>query len=328
MTIASLTGADEGVLAVLKGLGATCWNLGLYDEAEAALKQALARPETSADLAEEAAVRSSLGVVLRSQRRYAAAVAHLEEALRIAKEMGDARAEAYILNALGNVYQEAGDLPRAQECYLTAIEHRKRLGDKRGEGWSCYYLGQAHADSGDLVSARQFTEVALSLAEQTKEKELKTRIQITLSAIHSRLDGREAYEAALQHARNAVELSRENCLAQEELIGLSQQAIAALLLGKFDQAMSLSEEAVRKLEQGGPTADRENIWLNHSRILRAAGRGELADHSFDRAYEAMSERLASVRDEGFRESILNTRIVREILAGRSTRGQNHATLSN
>ena len=317
MTIATTIGADEGLLAVLKGLGATCWNLGLYDEAEAALEQALARPELSADLAEQAAVRSNLGVVLRSLCRYAAAVAQLEEALRIAKVMGDARAEAYILNALGNVYQEAGDLPRAQACYQTAIEHRRRLGDARGEGWSCYYLGQTHADAGDLVSARQFAEVALSLADQTEEKELKTRLKITLSTIHSRLEGREACEAALQYARNAVELARENGLAKEELMGLSQQAIAAFLLGNCDEAMRLSEEAVRKLEQGGPAGDRESIWLNHSRILRAAGRGELADHSFDRADEAMTERLACVRDETFRESILNTRIVREILAGRS-----------
>jgi len=309
-------------------LGATCWNLGLYDEAEASFAQALATPECADDLAEQAAVRSSLGVVLGSQRRYAAAVAHFEEALRIAKEMGDLRAEAYILNALGNVYEEVGDLPRAQECYQKAIEHRTSLGDKRGEGWSSYYLGHAYADSGDLASARRFAEAAFTLAEQTEDRELNTRTRITLSAIYSRLDTQEAHQAALQHARGAVELARENSLAREELLGLSQQAIATLLLGDLDEATSLSEAAVRKLEQGGPPGDRENIWLNHSRILRAAGHSELADRSFDRADEAMCERLASIGDEAFRQSILNTKIAREIIAGRSRRGKNYATLSN
>src|SRR5262249_41822799 len=57
------TGEDAGRLALLKGLGATCWNLGRYEDAAAAFEQALQIVEAARDQAEQAAVRSSLGVV-------------------------------------------------------------------------------------------------------------------------------------------------------------------------------------------------------------------------------------------------------------------------
>ena len=108
------TGEEAGRQALLKGLGATCWNLGRYEEAAAAFEQALQIVEAAGDQAEQAAVRSSLGVVSGNLRRYATALAHLREGLAIAKAMADLRAQGYILNALGNVYYEIGDQRHGQ----------------------------------------------------------------------------------------------------------------------------------------------------------------------------------------------------------------------
>ena len=323
------TGEEAGRLALLKGLGATCWNLGRYEEAATAFEQALQIVEAAGDQAEQAAVRSSLGVVSGNLRRYATALTHLQEGLAIAKAMADLRAQGYILNALGNVYYEVGDQPMAKDCYQQAVELRRLMRDRPGEGWSCYYLGRAHGEAEELGTAQEYQEQALSLATETGDAELQARTRIALAALHGRLDGPEAVDRALRYAQEAVELARAHGLHQEESTGLSHQAIALLRLHNVEEALRCSTEAVQQVEKGGKaTGEQEMIWLNHARILRACGRRELADHYLERAYAGVMARLATVRDARVRESMLQTRLLREILAERTTGGQHDAALSD
>ena len=323
------TGEDVGRLALLKGLGATCWNLGRYEEAAAAFEQALQIVEAAEDQAEQAAVRSSLGVVAGNLRRYATALTHLQEGLAIAKAMVDLRAQGYILNALGNVYYEIGDQPMAKDCYQQAVQLRRRMRDRQGEGWSCYYLGRAHGEAEELSNAQEYQEQALSLATETGDVELQTRTRIALAALHGRLNGPEAVDRALRYAREAVQLARAHGLHQEESTGLSHQAMALLLLRNVEEALRCSTEAVQQVEKGGKaTGEQDMIWLHHARILRACGRRESADHYLERAYAGVMARLATVRDVRVRESMLQTRLFREILAERTTGGQHDATLSD
>lgn len=316
---------DAGRLALLKGLGATCWNLGHYEEAASAFEQALQIVEAAEDRAEQAVLRSSLGVVSLSLGRYATAMAHLQEGRAIAKAMGDLRAEGYILNALGNVYYEVGDQQVARDCYDQAVQLRTLIRDRKGEGWSLYYLGRVHGELGGLEDARSDQEQALSLAEETGDQELRARAKIALSAIHRRLESREAFEVAICYAREAVELARANGLRQEESAGLSHLAIAFLLLSNGEEALRCSEEAVRLVEGEEAASERELIWLNHAWILRACGREELAERYLGMAYEGAMRRLDSVRDARLRESISNAGLLREILAERTTRGSHDAT---
>ena len=130
-------------------------------------------------------------------------------------------------------------------------------------------------------------------------------------------------------AQEAVGLARAHGLHQEESTGLSHQAIALLLLRHVEEALGCSTEAVQQIEKGGKiTSDQDMIWLHHARVLRAYGRGELAHRYLERAYGRAMERLATVRDEQWRESLLQTRLFREILAERTTGGQHDAALSD
>jgi tetratricopeptide (TPR) repeat protein len=323
------TGEAAGRLALLKGLGATCWNLGRYEDAATAFEQALQIVEATGDQAEQATVRSSLGVVSGSLRRYATALTHLQEGLAIAKAMADLRAQGYILNALGNVYYEIGDQIMAKDCYQQAVELRRRMRDRPGEGWSCYYLGRAYGEAEELGAAREYQEQALSLATETGDAELQACTKIALAALYGRLDGPEAVDRALRYAQEAVELARAHGLHQEESTGLSHQAIALLRRRNAEEALRCSTEAVQQVEQGDKvTSEQARIWLHHARILRACGRGELAHRYLERAYAGMMAWLATVRDEQWRESMLQTRLLQEILAERTLGGQHDAALSD
>jgi tetratricopeptide (TPR) repeat protein len=290
----------------------TCWNLEHYEDAATAFEQALVLVEAAGDRAEQAVIRSSLGVVSLALRRYATALAHLQAGLAIAQALADPRAEGYILNALGNVYYEIGDQRLATDCYQQAVQLRQRLGDRKGEGWSLYYLGRAQGEAG---------EQALRLAAETGDVELQARTRIALSALQRCLEGREACDTALRYAQEAVELARAHGLRQEESAGLSHQAMALLLLGQAEEACVCSEAAVHLLETGGRSdSDRERIWLHHARILRACGQEELADGWLERAYTGAMERLAAVRDARLREALLHAGLLREILAERRQGG--------
>jgi tetratricopeptide (TPR) repeat protein len=323
------SGDEAGRLALLKGLGATCWNLGRYEEAATAFEQALHIVEAAGDQAEQATVRSSLGVVLGNLRRYATALTHLQAGLAIALAMADLRAQGYILNALGNVYYEIGNQLMAKDCYQQAVELRRLIRDRVGEGWSCYYLGRAHAEAQELGAAQEYQEQALSLAIETGNAELQARTKIALAALHCRLDNPEVVNRALCYAQEAVALARAHGLHQAESTGLSYQAIALLRLHNVEEALRYSTEAIQQGEKGGKaTGEQDMIWLHHARVLRACGRRELADYYLERAYAGVMERLATVRDARVREAMLQTRLLREILAERTTGGQHHAALSD
>jgi tetratricopeptide (TPR) repeat protein len=77
-------------------LGAACWNLGHHEEAASAFEQALMIVEANGDRAEQAVIRSSLGVTALSLHRYATALTHLQKGLTIAKALEDPWAEGYI----------------------------------------------------------------------------------------------------------------------------------------------------------------------------------------------------------------------------------------
>jgi predicted ATPase/class 3 adenylate cyclase len=321
LAIAGKVGEDAVRLALLKGLGVTCWNLEHYEDAATAFEQALVLVEAAGDRAEQAVIRSSLGVVSLALRRYATALAHLQAGLAIAQALADPRAEGYILNALGNVYYEIGDQRLAMDCYQQSVQLRQRLLDRKGEGWSLYYLGRAQAEAGELDAACRHQEQALHLAAETGDAELQARTRIALSALQRCLEDHEACGTALRYAQEAVELAQAHGLRQEESAGLSHQAMALLLLGQAEEARVCSEAAVHLLETGGRSdSDRERIWLHHARILRACGQKEPADGYLERAYTGAMERLAAVRDARLREAMLHAGLLREILAERRKGG--------
>jgi hypothetical protein len=157
---------------------------------------------------------------------------------------------------------------------------------------------------------------------------LQVGATLVLAAVHCQLGGRAAAKTSLRYAQQAVELSRLKGMRREESVGLSHQAAALLLLCQVEAARTCSEEAVRRLEEAGEPADqRELIWLRHAQALRMCGQEQLADGYLRRAYEGMMERLAAIRDLGVRESMLSTRLMREIMAERAKGGAYDVTVS-
>ncbi len=92
-----------------------------------------------------------------------------------------------------------------------------------------------------------------------------------------------------------------------------------LMLGPKDDALACSTAAMEQAAKL-PTGQ-ENVWLVHSRALRAAGRDDESDDYLRRAYERVMLVAGKTQDEALRRGWLeNVRINREMLADWAARG--------
>ena len=318
VAISSGTNQDGARLASLKGLGATCWHLGHYEEAHTAFTQALQIVDTGDNKAELAVILSSLGIVTLNLDRYEDALSHLQNARKIAKDLADIRAEGYILNAMGHVYYKVADQDMAKNCYQQALQCRQVIQDRKGEGWSLYYLGRVSSELNAWDEAHQYQEQALCRAQETLDKELQVRVKIAFAFIY--LDSLSCADAekALCFAQEGLENSRAQGFQQDIIVALSCQAMALLRLGNVNEALKCSQEAIQLLELEAASVDEaETIWLHHVHVLQASGQMALASRVVERVYERLRGQLDCVNDEHFRQSMSSSKLFRAILAERA-----------
>src|SRR5262249_47206755 len=95
--------------------------LGRYDEAHAALQQALTPAQAIGDRAGERTVLNNIGSVYYKQKQYAQSLDFHQRAVAITRELGDRASEADILANAGSALEELGSLEEAPDLYQQAI---------------------------------------------------------------------------------------------------------------------------------------------------------------------------------------------------------------
>jgi len=98
-----------------------------------------------------------LAMVARADGRQDDAEAALREAVALCERGGDGFSLAYLVSGLGELYREAGDLDRASaqlERALGLFDSADRIGDRPGRGHALLCLGEVAAARGDLGQAR------------------------------------------------------------------------------------------------------------------------------------------------------------------------------
>jgi CHAT domain-containing protein len=139
-----------------------------YDEAETALRSALARARALHSAYSEAGVQVNLGVVRLLRLRYDEAVPYFEKAAALA---GPRSRTLYSLarSNLALCYSQLGEHDRALEIHLQSVAQNERSGAR-------YYLenalgetGRTYMIKGDLRAALPYLERALSLASEANK---------------------------------------------------------------------------------------------------------------------------------------------------------------
>jgi predicted ATPase/class 3 adenylate cyclase len=139
---------------------------GRLADARAPLTEALALADAAGDRRLAAAVRTSIGAVLRGAGESDAAQAHYESALVVQRELGARRDEGATLAGLGALHGEQGRVAQGQVLYQQALAIQRELGNRVDEANVHNLIAVLLADQGRLADARLHFEASVAISRE------------------------------------------------------------------------------------------------------------------------------------------------------------------
>ncbi|MBO9346530.1 MAG: tetratricopeptide repeat protein [Chloroflexi bacterium] len=259
---AALAAAERGLglasqpkdhLTLLAARAAALGNLGRYEEADAALRTALAEAEHLGDTTQQIALGINLGVLCRQRRRHAEAERHLTAALDLARAVDFHDQMAQALICLGIVAVDQGNYARARALYDQAMGIARQLVSLPRIVLLEHALGVVAMRQGQMETAGAHLGRALDLAEQHQLVWFTASVRIELGEWHlarGELDQAAStftqartiaaghypdLEALATYGLAQVEAARGNVAAAEALGSASLAALRALSHYRADE---------------------------------------------------------------------------------------------
>lgn len=165
-------------------IGALQGQLGLVDEAVASHRRGCEYSDASGDAAIRIEARLSLVASLDSIRRYDDAQAALDDALALARESGDARREAQGLALEAVILRDQGRLDEAQERVTHALSRFRTLGDRPNEADMLALAGSIHRRAASHDRALEQLGQAMSLRGSLDDEEGQADLQTRMAQLH------------------------------------------------------------------------------------------------------------------------------------------------
>ncbi len=253
----------------------------------------------------EAADLQNIGLAFRALGDYERALHSSEEALKIYREIGDKGREGRILGNIGIIYTKFGEYSKALDFHHNFLKISQEIGNRRDEGRGLFNIVWVYEDLRDYEKAIDFLIRSLAIAEEVEDKVLFMESQNDLSSIYRQKGGKQNLKRSLRFAEVAAQLGKELAFPDVEIPGLSNQAMASLLLRKKKDALDFSKKAVRLLEKRGQMKElEEEIYLKHYEILNQNEDKRGARKYLKKAYEEMVRKAKMISDEKRRKSFL------------------------
>ncbi len=108
---------------------------------------------------------NNLGLQLYNQGRYQEALAALNQALIIVREIKNRRGEGAILNNMGRVYASLGQYAKALEKFTLALAILRAVGDRSVEATVLNNIASVHYRQGNLPAALAQVQQAVKIIE-------------------------------------------------------------------------------------------------------------------------------------------------------------------
>ena len=212
--------------------------MGLHEEAEGHLKEALPRSERFGP------VLNALAVTSLARGRVAPAIVYCKEALR--ETGGDDFVRAAASSNLGDLYDLQGDAAQATEAYETAIDCLQAQGDSRWLSRLHLRVGHLYRRVGEADKARLHYSDSVRLFKDSGDE--AGHVQ-SLAALGSSLTESGLHDLALRSFEEAVRICLRTAdkpgaaLVQDELgIAYMAQDQLTRAIAYFESALSLHRE--------------------------------------------------------------------------------------
>ena len=180
---ARATGERAGIAWVLNGLGGALYDLGRFDEAEAAWTEVLEIRVATGDDAGAGITLNNLGAMAVQRGRAAEGVARFRESLLAHGRAQHGPGIAMALNNLGEAYLAQGAYDEALEVLQKSLTLRRSLGIRRGEGLTTQTLGKVHAAMDRPGQARSSLLDALAILREVGDLQFEAETLALLEAI-------------------------------------------------------------------------------------------------------------------------------------------------
>jgi predicted ATPase/class 3 adenylate cyclase len=185
--------------------GDLCTQLGMFAEADRALKESLTIRRASADRAGESHALRSLSFLRWHEGKHQEAVRCNEAALAIDRERGDLKAMSHDLTNLAPVLQHLGDFNGALERLQEALQLEETQQDAFNKMTILFNIANVYNKSGDLDRAFAYYRDSLAVCLQHHLRINQTLVLCCMASIYWK---QERHEDCLRLYREVVDLSR------------------------------------------------------------------------------------------------------------------------
>jgi tetratricopeptide (TPR) repeat protein len=290
---------------ILNNQGTTLWNMGRLEQAIEAYAEALVIYRALAMPRQEARALNNMGIVFAALGEFEEALSHYKSSLKIDQQLGDRGGIALKLGNIGQAYADLGDVDRAESYLSKAVKLAEQNGDNSTLCDGLISLGQAHLIRGDARSALAMLERGLELATANRERYQEIRALEYIA--FGQLEAGDPPEGALELARSATELARRMPMPIGVVYGLAAQGLALVELGRMDEAVAATTEAVALQDgQTRPEGAEHVLWW-HAQVCEAAGRATEAAAAVKRAAAEIDVKVSRLHDEDLRRIYLASR---------------------
>jgi eukaryotic-like serine/threonine-protein kinase len=245
-----------------------------------------------------------MGIVFAALGEYEEALAHYKSALKIDQALGERSGLALKLGNIGQCYADLGDAERAESYLARAFKVAEQTGDLSAAADAAVSFGQVKLQKGDTRGAREMFEKGLNLATENRERYQEVRALQYIALAH--LNAGDPAEAALEMAKSSTEWARKMPMMVGIIYGLTFQALALSKLGRHDEAVAATDEAIALLDTTR-TDGVEHIYRWRATVLTAAGKTEAARAAEAKAAAEVNAKARRLRDPELRKTFLASR---------------------
>ncbi|WP_146615824.1 tetratricopeptide repeat protein [Nonomuraea aridisoli] len=232
------TGDQYGIGRALCALGRVARNGSRYDEALDYYEQALAVQVELHHEQGKAETLGDIGLVYWRLADYGRADDYLNQALTIGRVTRDEPVEARMLNRLARVRRRQGQPQVAFVYALEALDIVQGKGNRRAEADVQETLAYTYLSLGRHRSALRAAGASLAIREELRDNRASALLSVA-QALHTA--GRPA--AALEPAREAVELQHETGTRDRWAAALTTLAMVLLDLDRPEEALTYARQA-------------------------------------------------------------------------------------
>ncbi len=259
----------------------------------------------------EATMLMNIGFVSQCMGEYEGALRYYQDSYNIDLEIGDRFYTGAKLANIGQAHAEMGQFERAEKYLRKAGDLCRAVEDTGGHSDALTTLGQMRLWQGRVADARKYLSKGVELARQAESaySEMRARIYLAMA----KHEAGEPHEAALSEANVATELSRRSDMPQGVVFGSMVAATILADMGKIEDAVARSSDAMSVIATGTPIVGVEEPLHIHAKLLRDAGRLSEAKPFLQRAVDEIRKKARRIKQDDRRASFLAVRPIREVV---------------